>query len=118
MTEQSLNSVFTLSEMINEFLSVVNSILNISKYQDELSLLSNGIRSSSPILPIIAKKQDKIRLQNQQLMRQILLLSRKTFYITPPIIRALGKSNLAMDKSISYLEQKQSSKALKEQFFQ
>ena len=106
----------TVNEMISEFLGVVNSILNISKYQDELSLLSNGIKSSSPILPTIAKKQNRIRLQNKQLMEQILLLSRKTFYITPPIIRALGKSSSAMDKSIGHLEQKKTSQALKEQF--
>jgi len=105
----------TVNEMINEFISVVNSILNISKYQDELSSFSNGIRSNSPILPTIAKKQNRIRLQNQQLMKQILDLSRKTFYITPPIIRALGQSSLAMDKSISHLEQKKTSPALKEQ---
>ena len=102
--------------MINEFLSVVNSILNISRYQDDLSLLSRGIRPNSPILPEIAKKQNQIRLQSKQLMEQILLLSRKTFYITPPIIRALGKASSAMDKSIGHLEQKKSSKALKEQF--
>ena len=48
-------------------------------------------------------------------MRQILELSRKTFYITPPIVRSLGKSSLAMDRSISYLEQKKSPKALEEQ---
>tara|TARA_X000001036_G_scaffold370568_1_gene357181 strand:+ start:3319 stop:6666 length:3348 start_codon:yes stop_codon:yes gene_type:complete len=105
----------TVNEMINEFLSVVNSILNISRYQDDLSILSTGIRSSSPILPQIAKKQDKIRLQNKQLMEQILLLSRKTFYITPPIIRALGKASSAMDKSIGHLEQKKTYNALKEQ---
>ena len=105
----------TIDKMISEFISVVNSIINISKYQDKLSLLSRGIRSSSPILPTIAKKQNQIRLQNKQLMEQILLLSRKTFYITPPIIRAIGKSSSAMDKSISHLEQKKSSQALKEQ---
>ena len=106
----------TVNEMINEFLGVVNSILNISRFQDDLSLLSKGIRSNSPILPTIAKNQNQIRLQNKQLMEQILLLSRKTFYITPPIIRALGKASSAMDKSIGHLEQKKSSKALKEQF--
>ena len=106
----------TVDEMINDFLSVVNSILNISRFQDDLSLLSKGIRSNSPILPTIAKNQNQIRLQNKQLMEQILLLSRKTFYITPPIIRALGKASSAMDKSIGHLEQKKSSKALKEQF--
>ena len=106
----------TVNEMINEFLGVVNSILNISRFQDDLSLLSKGIRSNSPILPTIAKNQNQIRLQNKQLMEQILLLSRKTFYITPPIIRALGKSSSAMDKSIGHLEQKKTSQALKEQF--
>ena len=106
----------TVDKMINEFISVVNSILNISKYQDDLSSFSNGIRSNSPILPEIAKKQNRIRLQNQQLMKQILELSRKTFYITPPIIRALGQSSSAMDKSISHLEQKKTHAALKEQY--
>ena len=105
----------TVDDMMNEFFSVVNSILKISEYQDELSLLSSGIRSSSPILPEIAKKQYRIKSQNEQLMKQILELSRKTFYITPPIIRALGQSSLAMDKSISHLEQKQSRQALTEQ---
>ena len=106
----------TVDHMINEFFSVINSILNISEYQDELSSLSNGIRSNSPILPAIAKKQYRIKSQNEQLMKQILKLSRKTFYITPPIIRALGKASLAMDNSISHLEQKKTSQALKEQY--
>ena len=83
----------TVDDMMNEFFSVVNSILKISEYQDELSLLSSGIRSSSPILPEIAKKQYRIKSQNEQLMKQILELSRKTFYITPPIIRALRQSS-------------------------
>ena len=67
------------------------------------------------MLPTIAKKQHRIKSQNEQIMKQILELSRKTFYITPPIIRALGRSNVAMDQSIFHLEQKRSSKALKEQ---
>ena len=57
MTDKENFEQETVDDMMNEFFSVVNSILKISEYQDELSLLSSGIRSSSPILPEIAKKQ-------------------------------------------------------------
>jgi len=104
-----------IEEMMNEFMAVIVNILSISEKQESLIAFSKGLRSSSPRLAETATRQHDIKRSADQLLKQILILSRKTFYITPPINRALGKTQLAMNKSISNLEQKRVGTARSEQ---
>ncbi len=104
-----------IEEMMNEFMAVIVNILSISEKQETLIAFSKGLRSSSPRLAETASQQHKIKRSADQLLKQILILSRKTFYITPPINRAIGKTQLAMNKSISSFEQKRVGNARNEQ---
>ncbi|NOZ07509.1 MAG: DUF4175 domain-containing protein [FCB group bacterium] len=105
----------TVAEMMEEFQKVLQNTLAISSHQESLSLSSAGLRSNSPRLPDINEQEDKIRRRTNQLFAQLMELSRKTFYISPKINQTLGKAQVSMDKSISKLEQKQVSSAIREQ---
>ena len=105
----------TVDEMMDAFLAVVRNILYISQAQEKLVEFTETLNSRNPNLPIAASKQNKIKRENLQLMSQMLELSKKTFYITPAISRALGRTTVAMDKAIGELEQKQTVKSKKAQ---
>jgi hypothetical protein len=94
---------------------VVRNILYISQAQEKLVNYTETLNSRNPNLPIAASKQNKIKRENLQLMSQMLELSKKTFYITPAISRALGRTTVAMDRAIGELEQKQTVKSKKAQ---
>lgn len=105
----------TVDEMMDAFLAVVRNILYISQAQEKLVSYTETLNSRNPNLPIAASKQNKIKRENLQLMSQMLELSKKTFYITPAISRALGRTTVAMDRAIGELEQKQTVKSKKAQ---
>ena len=105
----------TVDEMMDAFLAVVRNILYISQAQEKLVEFTQTLNSRNPNLPIAASKQNKIKRENLQLMSQMLELSKKTFYITPAISRALGRTTVAMDRAIGELEQKQTVKSKKAQ---
>ena len=105
----------TVDEMMDAFLAVVRNILYISQAQEKLVEFTETLNSRNPNLPIAASQQNKIKRENLQLMSQMLELSKKTFYITPAISRALGRTTVAMDRAIGELEQKQTVKSKKAQ---
>lgn len=105
----------TVDEMMDAFLSVVRNILYISQAQEKLVLFTEKLNSRNPNLPIAASRQNQIKRENLQLMKQMMALSKKTFYITPAISRALGRTTVAMDRAIGNLEQKQSVNSKKSQ---
>jgi len=105
----------TVDEMIDAFLAVVRNILYISQAQEKLVLFTEKLNSRNPNLPIAASRQNKIKRENLQLMKQMMELSKKTFYITPAISRALGRTTVSMDRAIGHLEQKQSINSKKSQ---
>ncbi|MDP6730813.1 MAG: hypothetical protein QF675_12605, partial [SAR324 cluster bacterium] len=105
----------TVEEMLKEFQRVIQSLLTISQSQELLRRTSKGLRSNSPRLIKTAVEQDGIRRQTNKLLEQLAELSKKTFYITPKISRAMGKARGSMDKSIYQLEQKKVHSALKDQ---
>ena len=102
----------TVQEMMADFQQVMQNTLSISQRQEQLRNASIGLRSNSPQLAETAYEQDKIRRQTNQLFIQLTALSKKTFYISPKIGRALGSARVSMDKSIAFFEQKQVAPAL------
>jgi hypothetical protein len=105
----------TVDEMMDAFLAVVRNILYISQGQEKLVEFTETLNSRNPNLPIAAAQQNKIKRENLQLISQMIELSKKTFYITPAISRALGRTTVAMDRAIGELEQKQTIKSKKAQ---
>ena len=114
---QEIQSEFqedTVDELLRIFLALIRNLLYISQEQENLVKETEGLRSRSPKLIETAVKQDKILRENQQFMIQLTELSRETFHISPQIAGAIGRTKTAMDRTISRLEQKQTSSAKKE----
>ena len=114
---QEIQSEFqedTVDEMLRKFLALIRNLLYISQAQENLVKETEGLRSRSPKLIETAVKQDKILRENQQFMIQLTELSRETFHISPEIASAIGRTKIAMDRTISRLEQKQTTSAKKE----
>ncbi len=114
---QEIQSEFqedTVDELLRKFLALIRNLLYISQEQENLVKETEGLRSRSPKLIETAVKQDKILRENQQFMIQLTELSRETFHISPQIAGAIGRTKTAMDRTISRLEQKQTSSAKKE----
>ena len=114
---QEIQSEFqedTVDEMLRKFLALIRNLLYISQAQENLVKETEGLRSRSPKLIETAVKQDKILRENQQFMIQLTELSRETFHISPEIAGAIGRTKIAMDRTISRLEQKQTTSAKKE----
>jgi len=105
----------SVGEMMRDFQKVLHNALSISKRQENLKKESKGIRSNSPKLAETASEQDAIRRQTNQLILQVTELSKKTFYVTPDLNRAIGRARTSMDKSILSFEQKKTGPALNEQ---
>ena len=111
--EQFLNE--TVDKMSKEFLSVATSILSIAKLQESIYGSLDGVRSNSPKLRDVAKKQNVVQYELYQIIEQILNLSTQTFHITPKINRSIGFVQSAIQKTINNLEQKKVTKAKQEQ---
>ena len=97
----------TVAEMMNLFQRLVQGVLSLSQDQEKMILESNSLKSRSPRLVEMAVRQGDVRNQTNQAIEQLMLLSRKTFHISPKIGRAMGKARTSMDKSIAQYEQRQ-----------
>ena len=116
-TSKEIQSQFqdeTVKKMLRKLLALIQNLLYISKQQEKLISETQNLRSRSPKLIDSALKQDRILRQNQQLMNQLVELSKETFHISPQIASTIGRTKNAMDRTISQLEQKQTLSAKKE----
>jgi len=99
---------------INEdFIMIINNMLTISNQQEYLISESYGIRSNSPEIRKINKKQNNINIELNQIMGHLIELSNQTFFIDSSINRAFGRISSSITKTISNFEQKKINSALK-----
>ena len=101
-------------EKINkEFITIINHMIIISNQQENLISESDGVRSNSPEIRKINKKQNNINIELNQVMENLIELSNQTFFIDNAINRTFGKINSDIAKTISNFEQKKINTALK-----
>ncbi|MFC1746713.1 DUF4175 family protein [Candidatus Neomarinimicrobiota bacterium] len=93
----------TVNDMMAEFQKVMNSILTISRQQEQVHLETQDLTTSSPRVRDIATQQHQLRLEMSNATEQIIALSRQTFAITPQIGRTIGRTNIAMQGAVDYL---------------
>jgi len=105
----------SMQDIKDEFVSIINDIITISNQQEKIITNSYGIKSNSPTLPLINKQQDNINREISQLLNQLILLSNKTFFISPSINRAFGQASSSIMNAISNFEQKKINPGIKSQ---
>ena len=95
-----------MQEITDNFIIIINNLLTISNQQEYIISSSKGIRSNSPMIAKINNTQNNVSRQLDQIMDKLIILSNKTFFITPSINRAFGKSKSAIKNAMSNFEQK------------
>ena len=101
----------SIKEIKNEFISIINNSITITNQQENIIYESKGIRSNSPKIRMINENQNHISRELNKLMEQLVILSSKTFYISPSINRAFGQTSSNIYNAISNFEQKKISTA-------
>ena len=103
------------NKLTKEFIRIIDSLLAMSNQQEKIILDASGLRSRSPYLKEINRKQDSIDRQLNQITKQLQDLSNSTFYVNPKINRQIGGLKSSIAKAISNIEQKKVNTAFNEQ---
>ena len=103
------------NKLTKEFIRIIDNLLTMSNQQEKIILDANGLKSRSPYLKEINRKQDSIDRQLNQITKQLIDLSNSTFYVNPKINRQIGGLKSSIAKAISNIEQKKVNTAFNEQ---
>lgn len=103
------------NKLTKEFIKIIDNLLTMSNQQEQIISDSNGLKSRSPYLKEINRKQDSIDRQLNQITKQLLDLSNSTFYVNPKINRQIGGLKSSIAKAISNIEQKRVNTAFDQQ---
>jgi len=102
-------------EIAREFRKASESLLQLSKSQETLWRRTRGLPGNSPQVSQIAEGQHELLRQLGAVTKDLYGLSQKTFFVTPEIGRALGKSIAAMQRAIRELEERRTGTASQQQ---
>ena len=89
------NQMQTMTEMMK----IISQIIDLSKEEEMLKQESKNISSMSKQNDANAEKQEEIKNNLKNLLRQMTELSQKTFAISPEMGKALGKALRSMGES-------------------
>ena len=103
------------NKLTKEFIRIIDNLLTMSNQQEKIISDANGLKSRSPYLKEINRKQDSIDRQLNQITKQLIDLSNSTFYVNPKINRQIGGLKSSIAKAISNIEQKKVNTAFNEQ---
>jgi len=95
-----------MKDILSSFISILDNLIIISNQQETLITTCKDIRSNSPLLRDINSKQNDISIGINHILEKLLLLSNKTFFITPDINRSFGRIKLELNKVIGDFAQK------------
>lgn len=105
----------SVNQMTAEFITLLKNVDSISFDQEIIISSTKKIRSNNPKLRGIAFQQNIVQNKIIKVIDQIMDLSNKTFHVPPTINKSIGQAQLAIQKSISSIEQKKIHTARKEQ---
>ena len=105
----------TVQKLSKEFILIIENLLTISNQQEKIINNSKSLKSNSPNLKDINSNQNNINRELNQVMKAMLNLSNKTFFMKPAIGRSFGKIKKSISSAISNFEQRKISPAKKSQ---
>ncbi|MFQ5863751.1 MAG: DUF4175 family protein [bacterium] len=92
-----------------------HDLLTLSKQQENLMQSTQGLHKNSPRVNQSAEKQQDLFSGLTRVTNQLYELSQKTFFVTPEIGKALGKSIHGMQSALKSLEARDSGRTVKNQ---
>ncbi|MFQ5823332.1 MAG: DUF4175 family protein [bacterium] len=92
-----------------------HNLLTLSKQQEKLMQATQGLNKNSPGMNQLADKQQDLLSGLARVTNQLYELSQKTFFVTPEIGKALGRSISGMQSALQSLEARDSGRSTKNQ---
>lgn len=93
-------------EIMQAFNRSAHNFLTLSKEQEQLMQSTQGKNRNSPGMRELADKQQDLLAGLSRTASELIALSQKTFFVTPEIGKALGKSMNGMGESIKGFEER------------
>jgi hypothetical protein len=102
---QQQNQMQTFTEMMK----MLDNLISLSKKQEELKSETEKLDPNSPQLNKLAQKQKNLSNNLQNLLKQMAVLSQKTFAITPEMGKAIGEAMQQMEMAIQSMQNRNGS---------
>jgi hypothetical protein len=102
-------------EMMLALQRVSHNLLRLSERQEELMKETRRATANSPQMPELADRQEHLKAGLDRTASQLYALAQKTFYVAPQIGAAIGQAHDNMRRSVSSLEQRNSSASANQQ---
>jgi len=102
-------------KLMQAFKRSSNDLLNLSKRQEALMKKTEGTDRNTPGMTELADEQENLLSGLSRVTNQLYDLSQETFFITPQIGQALGKSISGMQKALQQYEARNSSRTTRNQ---
>ena len=96
----------TKEQLSKEFILIIDNLITISNQEEKVIYESKSLKSKSPQLRQINSEQNNINKELDQLMKAMISLSNKTFFMKPIIGKTFGKIKSAITNAIANFEQK------------
>lgn len=113
-TKQQMNAS-QKKEVMQALQRSTRDLLNLSKEQEALMGKGDGLHQNSSKYNELAEKQQNLMTGLGQTAENLMKLSQKTFFVTPEIGKAIGRSFNNMKQALKSLEDRRGSNASKSQ---
>ncbi|RMF60168.1 MAG: hypothetical protein D6748_04705 [Calditrichaeota bacterium] len=101
--QQNMNQM-EKQELMMEMQRVMRDMLRASFQQEQLSKQSRNLDMASPRLTQIARKQAQLRENAARIIKDLISISQKTFFISPQMSKIMSSLMENMEWSLSHLE--------------
>ncbi len=105
MARQNMNTQ-QKQELAEEMQKAMKDLLSASFEQEQLSKHSEELSSASSQINQVARKQSRLRETTNQLIRQLVEISNKTFFLSPGMNQMMNNLLSNMGEALSELEER------------
>jgi hypothetical protein len=102
-------------KIMKAFQRTAHNLLTLSKEQEEMMQAARDMDKNSPGMSQLADKQQDLLSGLSRVVNELYELSQQTFFVTPELGKALGKSIAGMKDALQSLESRDSGKSVRNQ---
>lgn len=117
MMEQMKDSMQRENQMqtFTDMMKILDNILSLSKQQEELKREAENMGQTSSQLDELAKKENNLSNNLDNVMQQMSELSQKTFAVSPEMGKSLGDAKKQMETAVQSMKNRNGSFAVNQQ---
>jgi len=102
-------------QVMSELKNISHGLLSLSMNQENVLKTGEGLGRNSPQLGKVADRQQDLANGLGRVAEKTGELSKKTFFVTPEMVRSIGKSLTCMQQALNNLEERDGKRATRKQ---